>query len=213
MYRGMFRCQLNCFTLARSSRTSMRAQIVRDATDSTSEVPRRSSGPSSRQSSSYLPWLSHASSKELSKTTPTRSNRAPTPDLARRGERGTSALEFSIIAPIFLLLIFTIIQAGLYFHARNTAQSAAREGVSYLRLAGNNSDPDAFLEGAENVTEGYAATIGRLKNVTAIGSIDTTTGRVSMLVVGEVVLPMGGEVEIQQTSEATLEQFRGDTRE
>lgn len=109
-------------------------------------------------------------------------------------------------------MIFTIIQAGLYFYSANTAQSASREGVSYLRLAGNNADPDAFVAAAEAVTEGYATKLGRLKDVTAVGSIDTTTGRVSMLVIGTVVLPLGGDVEIQQSSEATLEQFRGDTR-
>lgn len=90
-----------------------------------------------------------------------------------RNERGASALEFSIIAPILLLLIFTLIQGGLYFYARNTAQSASREGVSYLRLAGNNADPTAFVEAAENVTEGYASKLGRLNDVTAIGTIDT----------------------------------------
>ena len=148
-----------------------------------------------------------------SRTTPTRSSKAPTPELRARRERGTSALEFSIIAPVFLLLIFTIIQAGLYLYARNTAQSAAREGVSYLRLAGNNSDPRSFVNAAEDVTEGYATKIGRLKNVTAVGSIDTKTGRVTMLVIGDAVLPLGGSVEIQQSSEATLEQFRGDTRD
>lgn len=110
-------------------------------------------------------------------------------------------------------MIFTIIQAGLYFYARNTAQSASREGVSYLRLAGNNSSPSAFIAAAEDVTEGYASKIGRLTNVTAVGTIDTKTGRVTMLVAGDVVLPLGGSIEVQQTSEATLEQFRGDTRE
>lgn len=122
-------------------------------------------------------------------------------------------MEFAIVAPIFLLLIFSVIQAGLYFQARNTAQSAAREGVSYLRLAGNNSDPQAFVAGAERVTQGFAEDVGRLKNVTAVGRIDTSTGRVDMLVVGEVVLPLGGSVQVEQTADATLEQFRGDTRD
>ncbi len=131
----------------------------------------------------------------------------------RRDDRGTSALEFSIIAPVFLLLVFSIIQGGLYFYARNTAQSASREGVSYLRLAGTNSDPEAFVSAAEQVTEGYAQRLGRLRNVTAAGTIDESTGRVSMLVVGDVVLPLGGTVQVQQTSTATLEQFRGDTRD
>jgi hypothetical protein len=85
--------------------------------------------------------------------------------------------------------------------------------VSYLRLAGNNSDPESFVAAAEEVTEGYASKIGRLNDVTAVGSIDVDSGRVTMLVVGDVVLPLGGSVEIQQTSEATLEQFRGDTRD
>lgn len=149
----------------------------------------------------------------------TRSSRVPTrhPTVSARarfrGESGTSAVEFAIVAPIFLVLIFTVIEGGLYFQARNTAQSAAREGVSYLRLAGNNSDPQAFVAGAERVTEGYAADVGRLANVSAVGRIDTSTGRVDMLVVGDVILPLGGSVQVQQTAEATLEQFRGDTRD
>lgn len=108
--------------------------------------------------------------------------------------------------------MFTIIQAGLYFYARNTAQSAAREGVSYLRLAGNNSDPTSFRSGAERLTSSYATKLGRLKNVTAVGTIDERTGRVTMTVVGDVVLPLGGNVSVTQTSQATLEQFRGDLR-
>lgn len=129
----------------------------------------------------------------------------------RRGERGSSAVEFSIIAPLLLALVLVIIEAGLYLYARDTAQSASREGVSYLRLAGSNSDPDAFIKAAEQVTKTYASNMGRLKDAQAVGTIDSN-GRVTMLVTGYVVLPIGGEVEIQQTSYATLEQFRGDVR-
>lgn len=63
------------------------------------------------------------------------------------------------------------------------------------------------------MTIGYAGKIGRLNDVRALGTINEETGRVSMMVTGVVVLPLGGNVEIQQTSYATLEQFRGDTRE
>lgn len=66
--------------------------------------------------------------------------------------------------------------------------------------------------GAEQVTVGYAGKIGQLRNVTATGTINTQTGRVSMMVVGEVVLPLGGNQQIRQTAYATLEQFRGDLR-
>lgn len=184
--------------------------VVKDATKL---GHRLSNGQSSRPLWLFLPWWWPRLFKASSKATPIRSNKAATPWRTQCRERGTSALEFSIIAPVLLLLIFTLIQGGLYFYARNTAQSASREGVSYLRLAGNNADPDSFTSSAENVTEGYASKLGRLKNATAIGSIDTSTGRVTMLVTGDVVLPLGGTVEVQQSSEATLEQFRGDTRD
>ncbi len=62
------------------------------------------------------------------------------------------------------------------------------------------------------MTKEYAAQIGRLKHVTAVATLDRGTGRVSMLVSGDVVLPLGGTVTIQQTSYATLEQFKGDLR-
>jgi Flp pilus assembly protein TadG len=143
---------------------------------------------------------------------PTRSRAGATrPGPRRRTQRGTSAVEFSIIAPLLLALVLGIIETGLYFYARDTAQSAAREGVSYLRLAGSNSDPQSFIAAAEQVTENYAGKLGRLKDAEATGTIDPD-GRVSIVVTGYVVLPIGGQVEITQTSSATLEQFRGDTR-
>lgn len=62
------------------------------------------------------------------------------------------------------------------------------------------------------MTEGYASKIGRLNNVVAVGSIDEKTGRVTMRVHGDVVLPYGGTVQVEQSATATLEQFRGDLR-
>lgn len=128
----------------------------------------------------------------------------------RREDRGVSAVEFAVIAPILLLLIFAVINAGLWFYGRNIAQTSAREGVSYLRLAGTNSDPGAFQTEATRVSEIYASRLGSLDNVRATPKIDTDSGRVSMLVEGELDLPLGTWT-ISQTAEATLEQFRGDT--
>ncbi len=151
-------------------------------------------------------------------TGPTRSRTAaageggPRPRGPRRDDRGTSAVEFAIITPVFLLLIFTIIEAGLFYHARNAAQSSAREGVSYLRLAGSTSDPQAWIAAAEEVTEDYAREIGDLRNVDADARLDESTGRVWVSVSGEVVLPVGGSITVEQTSSATLEQFRPDLK-
>ncbi|MDO9379935.1 MAG: TadE/TadG family type IV pilus assembly protein [Nocardioidaceae bacterium] len=126
-----------------------------------------------------------------------------------RGDSGTSAIEFVIVAPVFLALIFLLVQAGLFFYGRNVAETAAREGVSYLRLAGNNADPDAFEPEAERVAIIYAERIGSLKGPTAEASIDEANGRVSVVVTGTIASP-GGTVEIRREATATLEQFRGD---
>lgn len=116
------------------------------------------------------------------------------------------------MAPVLLLLVFATIQMGLYMYARNVAQTAAREGVSYLRLAGDNPNAGSYLARAEELSVGYAGKLGRLDAVHADGSIDEASGRVTMVVQGEAVLPLGGRVTVVQSAEATLEQFRVDPR-
>ena len=126
-------------------------------------------------------------------------------------ERGTSAVEFVIVAPVFLLLIFTIVEAGLFFHARDTAQSSAREGVSALRLAGSNADPSSYIAYARQIAADFATEIGNLSDVQTSASIDPASGRVSVTVTGNAVMPLG-TLSITQTSWATLEQWRPDLR-
>ncbi|MDN5895484.1 MAG: hypothetical protein L0H93_15845 [Nocardioides sp.] len=72
---------------------------------------------------------------------------------------------------------------------------------------------DAFMDAAEVVSENYAIRVGELENVDAVAHLDEDEGRVWVEVSGETVLPLGGTVRITQTSYATLEQFRPDTRE
>ncbi|MDO9543172.1 MAG: pilus assembly protein [Kiritimatiellia bacterium] len=48
---------------------------------------------------------------------------------------GASAVEFALIAPLFLVLIFGIIEFGMYFHALHTLKHACREG-SRLGMVG-----------------------------------------------------------------------------
>lgn len=147
----------------------------------------------------------------------TRSGTVPTPESRRPrssgSERGTSAIEFVVIAPAFLLLIAVIVEAGLYFHARDTAESSAREGVSALRLGGTNSDPGSFRAYAEQIATNFATEIGDLRNVTTAASIDQASGQVEVTVTGDVVLPVGGTFTVHQTASATLEQWIPDLRQ
>jgi Flp pilus assembly protein TadG len=49
--------------------------------------------------------------------------------LAVRADRGSTALEFAVLSVAFLLLVFLVVQAALYYHARNVIKAEA-EGVA-----------------------------------------------------------------------------------
>ena len=53
------------------------------------------------------------------------------------GERGAAAVEFAIVATLFFMLVFGIIDFGFAFHSWNNAANAAREGA---RKAAVDSD-------------------------------------------------------------------------
>ena len=126
-----------------------------------------------------------------------------------RDDRGVSAIEFSVVVPIVLLLIFLTIQAGFWMYGRNSAQSAAREGVSYLRLAGEHNDPQSFKPQAEQYAYDYATDIGGLDGVEVHSDINVDTGKVTMTVSGSMDAP-AGTWTVTQSVTATLEKFRPD---
>jgi len=47
----------------------------------------------------------------------------------KSGERGQSLVEFALVAPIFLMLVFAIVDFGMGFHAWITVTNSAREGA------------------------------------------------------------------------------------
>lgn len=55
----------------------------------------------------------------------------------RRGERGASAVEIAVLMPVFLTLIFMLVQAGLYYHAQNITQAVAQHTARTIRTPEN----------------------------------------------------------------------------
>jgi Flp pilus assembly protein TadG len=49
----------------------------------------------------------------------------------RRRQRGQALMEFALVLPIFLLIIFGIIDIGRYVYVTNAFNEAAREGARY----------------------------------------------------------------------------------
>jgi hypothetical protein len=54
-------------------------------------------------------------------------------DRDHAGERGVSAVEFAVITLPLLILIFLLVQAGLYFHAVNVANAVAQTTARVVR--------------------------------------------------------------------------------
>ena len=65
----------------------------------------------------------------------------------QRADRGSVTLEIAVLAPVLLLVVFTIVQVGLWSYARSLALGAAQEGVAVGRAHG--SSPQAGRARAE----------------------------------------------------------------
>jgi Flp pilus assembly protein TadG len=77
--------------------------------------------------------------------------------LRRRADRGASAVEFALVLPFLLLLVFGLIQYGLYFWALQGGSDLARSAAR-LSAVGNSNDCTAFETAIQNQTGGYAST-------------------------------------------------------
>jgi Flp pilus assembly protein TadG len=62
-----------------------------------------------------------------------------------RDDRGAAAVEFALVMPILLLLLFGIIEFARAWNVRQTLTDAAREGAR-VAVVGNNMIPRQLLE-------------------------------------------------------------------
>lgn len=121
-----------------------------------------------------------------------------------RTDRGSISLEYVVLTPVLLLLIFTIVQVAFWYHGRDVALAAAQQGARAARehnggSAAKGADAArAFIEraGGSKVIENAAVTPQR----TATDVTVTVTGNVMTLVPG-LRLP------ISQTASLPVERF------
>ena len=94
-----------------------------------------------------------------------------------RRSRGQALVEFAIVAPIFFLLMFGIIDFGRYVYYVQILNNAAREGARYAIVHGSNSfqptGPSPNDPTIEAVVRNYA--IGVVGNG-AVLDVDSTWG-------------------------------------
>ena len=67
---------------------------------------------------------------------------------ARSEDRGDTLVEVVLITPIVFLIVFTVIQFALWYHARQIVNTAAQEGGRAARVA-TTSPASAMLAGRD----------------------------------------------------------------
>jgi hypothetical protein len=117
-------------------------------------------------------------------------------------ERGSAAVQTAMLFPVFLLLVFGLIQGALWFHARNIALGAAQEGARA-----------ASAEGGAGGVQRAREFVGNLTGGTLIRDLDvreTATGEmVTIIVVGNApsLVPGVTGLTVRQSATAPIERF------
>ena len=69
-------------------------------------------------------------------------------------DRGSSAVELAVLAPVLMMICMLILQFGLWFNARQTALAAAQAGAVVARQEAA-SKPGSWQADAENTARQY----------------------------------------------------------
>ncbi|WP_046500640.1 TadE family protein [Streptomyces odonnellii] len=119
-----------------------------------------------------------------------------------RGDAGVASPEFAVLAVVVLALVFTAIQVGFYFHAREVAQSAARQGADAGRQFG--AGPGDGVSQAQQFLSRYGNSV-RGAQVSSSGS---TAEEIRITVTGSVAtLVPGLELDVTQHAAGPIERW------
>lgn len=76
----------------------------------------------------------------------------------RRGESGASAVEFSIVATVFIVASMGVIEWGRTFQVRNEMAFAADKGARALMINSATATNQDIIDEVKNAFEGYDST-------------------------------------------------------
>ncbi|NGN63209.1 pilus assembly protein [Streptomyces sp. A7024] len=119
-----------------------------------------------------------------------------------RTDRGAYTVELATLTPIVLLLILVSVQAALYFHARQVALTAAKQGVEAGR-----SKTSSPAQGAATSRE-FLARFGNSVRNSGVSTAGSTAAEVRIDVTGSVTsLIPGVELDVSQHAAAPRERW------
>lgn len=92
--------------------------------------------------------------------------------LSRRTDRGASAVEFALVLPILLVIVFALIQYGMYFYSAQTGSNTVNAAARQLSVG--NCDTPAELATFVDTKLGAAASGVAIVNRTYYDADGTT---------------------------------------
>ncbi|MEU3315783.1 TadE family protein [Streptomyces sp. NPDC006662] len=119
-------------------------------------------------------------------------------------DRGETSIQMAIVFPFVILVTVAVVQAAMWFYARNIALSAAREGVAAARVY--QAPEDA---GAARARE----TLGRIAGDSLAGSTVSTAGstgtevRVTVTGLAPSLIPGVTGLSVSQSAGAPRERW------
>jgi Flp pilus assembly protein TadG len=120
-----------------------------------------------------------------------------------RADRGSVTVEIAVLAPALLLVVFSVVQVGLWSYARSLALGAAQEGVAAGRA--HAASPESGRARAEQflaTSAGDSLTVGTVTAHQAAGVLRIeVTGRALSVLPGVPGLP------VRQHAEGPLERY------
>jgi Flp pilus assembly protein TadG len=119
-----------------------------------------------------------------------------------RNDRGSSVVEAVVILPLFLLLIFTLVQAGLFYYGRSAALAAAQQGLQAARV--ENGTTTAATLAAQTFLRSPRSGGSLLDNLTITPTRTAVTTTVTVSGTVPSLLP-GTTFTVTQTATGTVE--------
>jgi Flp pilus assembly protein TadG len=110
-------------------------------------------------------------------------------------EDGAAAVEFALVVPILILLVFGIIEFGFVFNQWLSVTHAAREGVRTYSLTGDATEGAAAGEASAPDLVGEMTCVGTAPSVTQVEMECTTVHDLELLVF---------QTDLEITSTATM---------
>ena len=112
----------------------------------------------------------------------------------RAGDRGAALVEFGIVAPMLLLLLFGVVEFGLLFGQKLDVSQGAREGA---RLVSVNFQNTAGTTGSAQSTEIVSMACSRMEvasdtTITIDASAGTAVGDIATFTVESTAQPVTG---------------------